>query len=268
MNLSIVHEELVQELREGMNTIAHGDPAVELADVCETLSIQFEALGVCHLFEFADTVELRNNLVRSAHSRRCFLQRSKAEGNDRDRHLALGRSRAFLDAMVAGSLPLARDIADLSSEIWIPSWEYEDDFCFFLFLHQIVKQPDPFPTPETHAIMARFERSLEGADSTRYEVCKALTTRDPATFASALEALIEEEKARIEADRESPAVHEGDIVYWATSRISIEGLALLQFAALLGIRAERSFELCPPLARLPFTDQRFLDLFEEIARIG
>jgi len=251
-----------------MTYVGDGTPAAKLGGIYETLSVHFEALGICHLFEFANTDELRENLVRSGQGRRYFLQRSRLEGNDGDRHLALGRTRAFLDALVAGSLPLARDIADLSNEIWNPRWEYEDDFCFYLFLHRIVKQPDPFPTPETHALLERFERSLEGGESTRYEVCKALGARDAVAFADALDALIKEEQARIEVERESTAVHEGDIVFWATSRISIEGLALLQVAGLLGVRGEREFELCPSLARLPPTEQRFQDLFEEIATIG
>jgi hypothetical protein len=232
------------------------------------VALQLEGLGICHLLEFVDTDNFRENLIRSGHSRRFFLRRSRSEDNSDDRHLALSRTRCFLDAIVAGSLPLARDIAVLSSETWNASWEYEDDFCYYSLLHRIAIQPELFPTPEAEALLARFERSLEGNPSLHFDVCKALLARDLGAFSEALRALLDAEQAKIEKDRNSPAVNERDILFWPKSYVSIEGLALLKIANLLGLRFEDALPLCPLEARLPWSDSPTRDLFAEIEMLG
>ena len=240
----------------------------ELGDVFDTLALQLEGLGLCHLLELADEASFRENMVRSGQSRRFFLRRSSLEKNNDDRHLALSHTRAFLDALVAGSLALARDIAVLSTETWNRSWEYEDDFCLYLLLHLLVKQPDLFPTPEARTVLERFERSLEGGKSAHFDVARALVNRDVPAFSDALAALVHAEDVQIEKDRESAAVHERDILFWPKSRVSIEGLALLKVAELLGMQVDGPFQLCPRPARLPWTNQSFRDLFEEIEQLG
>jgi hypothetical protein len=268
MDLAEVHQELVHEIRYGLEYVAETARIADLGGIFDELIPQLEALGLCHLLEFADEGRFRENMARSGHARRYFLRRSRLEKNQADRHLAVSRTRAFLDALIAGALPLARDIALLSTEEWNPAWEYEDDFCFYQLLHTIAKQPDPFPTPEVHALIERFERSLEGGESAHFEVSKALVARDPKAFAGALVALLEAEEAQIEADRGSAAVLERDILYWPKSRVSIEGLALLKTTELVGMRVPGEFPLCPRAARLAWTNQPFRDLFDEIERLG
>lgn len=268
MDLAHIHTELVDELREGMHYVAEAKSIATLADLFDAFALQFEALGLCHLLELADADELRECLVRSASSRRYFLRRSALEGNTDDRHLALGRTRSFLDAVAAGSLPVARDIARLSGDTWHEDWEYEDDFCFMLLLHRLVLEPDPLPMGVLQAILARFERALQGASSARYDIGKALVNRHPRAFAAALEALLADEQASLDAERDSSAVHEGDMLYWPRSQVSIEGLALLNMAELIGLQVPDALPLCPPMARLAWTNQSFVDLFEEIERIG
>lgn len=266
MDLARVHEELVSELHHGMLHVGKA-PIAELGDLFDDLAGQFEALGLCHLLESADVDELRTNLVRSAHSRRYFLRRSHMEGNDRDRHLALSRTRSFLDAVVAGDLALARQIADASVEVWNPAWEYEDDHCFFLLLHRIAQHGGAFPSPDVPELMGRFERSLEGAKSARYDACRALVARDSESFREALSTLLEEEAARNDEERDSAAVHEGDLLYWPRSYVSVEGLTLLKLADLTGMRIKMDHPLCPELARLPWSAVDQEDLFEAIEQL-
>jgi hypothetical protein len=268
MDLAVVHAALITEIKDGLSYVLEPARMAELGDIFDTLSFQFEALGLCHLFEFADQDTFRENLMRSGHGRRYFLRRSHSEKNDADRHLALSGNPGFLDAVVAGALPLACDIARLSTPIWNGNWEYEDDFCFRLLLHQIALDPGAFPTPDAHALLARFEKSLEGGKSVHFDVAKALVAKDPAAFAGALGALVAAEAKKIAKDRVSAAVQEGDLVYWPRSRASIEGLALLNLTRLLNLPVEGEFPLCPPLARLPWKDQPADDLFEEIERLG
>jgi hypothetical protein len=268
MDLAEIHEELVEEVRNGLSYLAEPARMAELGDVFDTLALQLEGLAICHLFDRADEAQFRENMARAGQSRRFFLRRSKQEKNDDDRHLALSRTGAFLDALVAGILPLARDIALLSTEQWKREWEYEDDFCFFLLLHTIVKQPEAFPTPAAQLLLERFERALEGGKSAHLDVAKALAARDRHAFSEALGSLLVAEERKIDEDRDSAAVHERDILFWPKSRVSIEGLALLQIGDLLGMRIDDELPLCPKIARLPWTDQPVRDLFEEIERIG
>jgi len=268
VDLAEVHVELVHALRDGMSYLAPPLRIAEMGGIFDQLALQFEGLALCHLFENADQAAFAENMARSGQSRRFFLRRSQQEGNTDDRHLALSGTRCFLDALVGGSLALAREIALLSTETWNASWEYEDDHCFYLFLHAIVKQPDPFPTPELHALLARFERSLEGGKSPQLKVARALVRRDPEAFTDSLLSLLAGEAAQIEKGRQSAAVHERDVLFWPKSRVSIEGLALLKIAELVQLPSEGEFPLCPSLARLPWSDQTYRDLFEEIGRLA
>lgn len=268
MDLAEVHRELVHEIRDGLGYLVEPARMADLGDIFDVLALQLEGLALCHLFELADQSKFRENLVRSGHSRRFFLRRSAQEKNHHDRHLALSRTRAFLDALVAGSLAVARDIAVLSPEDWNRDWEYEDDFCFYWLLHGIVKQPQAFPTAATPALLHRYEQSLQGGESVHLDVARALCARDGGAFADALRALLAAEQKQIEGDRSSAAVHERNILFWPKSRISIEGLALLKVAELLGMPVPDDLPLCPALARLPWTDRPDRDLFEEIERLG
>lgn len=267
MDLADVHRELVHEIRYGLGYLVDVPRIATLGDIFDTLILQFEGLGICHLFEFADEGRFRENLARAGMARRYYLRRSRSEQNVDDRFLALSRTRGVLDALAAGSLPIARDIAALSTDAWNGSWEYEDDFCFYRFIHLVVQAPDPFPSPEVLEILARFERSLEGGDSPHLDVAKALVTRDAAAFREALVALLDAEQEKIDQDRNSPAVLEHDVLYWPKSRVSIDGLALLKIAELLRVPVAGDLPLCPRPARLAFTGGPFRDLLEEIERL-
>jgi hypothetical protein len=264
MDLSEIHGELVHEIRNDMGYLVGPARMSELGDIFDGLALKFEGLALCHLFELADETAFRENMARSGQSRRFFLRRSSMEKNDDDRHLALSRNRAFLDAVISGSTPLARDIALLSTETWRSEWEYEDDFCFYLLLHSLAKQPTPFPVPEQRQLLGRFERALEGGESPQFEAASALVARDVGAFSNALLALTEAEGRQIEKNRDSAAVHERDILFWPKSRVSIEGLALLKIANLAGLSIEGEFPLCPRLALSSGTERPHRDLFEEM----
>ncbi len=264
MDLADVHAELVAEIRDGMSYLASPLNIAETGNIFDALALQLEGLALCHLLENADQAAFAENMARSGQSRRFFLRRSRVEQNKADRHLALSRTRSLLNALIAGSLPIARDIARLSFETWSPDWEYEDDHCFYLLLHKIVLKPESFPGPEIEPLMRRFETALQGGKSIHFAVASALVARDAGAFTDALLALLAAEAKQIAADRTSSAVYERDVLYWPKSRVSIEGLALLKVAELVKLPVAGNFPLCPALAQLPFSDQIHRDLFEEI----
>ena len=268
MDLAEVHEELVFDLREAASTVSTGVPARELGDLFDELSDKLEALGLCHLLEFGDVDLFRMNLVRSAQARRYFLGRMRAEGTVDDRHLALSRTRAVFAALAAGDLSTAREVVARSIEIFDPRWEYEDDHCYYLALHTLIRGEVP-----DGALFARFERVLEGVESPRLHVVRSLSLRDVDGFAASLIELLEAEQKEIDEARESAAVHEGDVLHWPNSFVSIEALGLLRLARTLGLDVDNVDEApplprCPSIARDALDDIALDDLFEEIERLG
>ncbi len=265
MDLEDVHIELVFEAKQSLGLVISGEPVGKIAEAFDDLSAYFQGLGICHLLEFADTEQFQENLARSGHARRYFLRKSQEQGNTDDRHLALSRTQAFLDAVVA-DLALARDIARLSIQRWEPNWEYEDDYCYYLFLHTVILDPYALPMAALERLLEQFEEAVEGEYSARLELCKALLTRDEAAFDEALEALMDDLQQAHDEKRE--LVETYDFLFWPGTFVSVEGLALLKVASLLGVPTGDTYPLCPGIGRLVPEGRPVLDLFEEIERRG
>lgn len=264
MDLRDVIGNIIPEIQMHMSFLTAEYPMKDCGDVFERLSELYHGLGICYLLITADTNKFRENLIHSGQARRYFLRKSQEQGNVRNRHLALSRSEAFLDSVVAGDLNLASDIARLSSEIWEGNWEYEDDFCFFLFLHVIVKKSAALPLSELQRILEQFEKSLEGGDSMRLDVCKALLMKDKKKFIVALQHLLEEKQEKLGEER--PLVMESRFLYWPSSFVCVEGLALLKVAELICIQIDDEFALCPSEARQPAKGNKYRDLFMDLER--
>lgn len=267
MDLKEIHNALICEIQEALLYVAAGYPVARIGREIEMLSEYFQVLGICHILEFADQERLRENLVRSGFARRYFLRKSREDGNDKDARLALGRTEAFLCGLAAGNLKLAREIADLSINTWHPDWEYEDDFCYYLFLHRFVQEEAPVRA-ELADLLLKFEKVLEGGRSPRLDVCKALFARNDDALRAALTALMEQrDEEMIEARERNLERDPAACVCWARSFVSIEGLALLRVAELAGmspLEPGEELPLCPTLAMLPISDKDYLDMFTNI----
>jgi hypothetical protein len=248
--------------------VALGYPIRELGEELERLSAYFQALGISYLLENSDQERFRENLVRSGHARRYFLRKSREENNDADSRLALGRTEALLDALAAGYLGLAREIADLSIDTWYPDWEYEDDFCYYLFLHRVVRAGGTTGLVDLRDILARFEEALEDGESPRLDACKALLDTDTDALRAALTVLTEQRNKEMKDARgRYMELDPAACLCWARSFVSIEGLALLRVAEITGmapLEPGEELELCPSLAVLPTGDREYLDMFAAI----
>lgn len=265
-----IHATLLPEVKEAVLLLAAGYPIEKLGEELENFSNYFQGLAITHLLRSADLEQFKLYLVRSGYARRYFLQRSARDGNTDDPRLALGRTEAFLDAVAAGQLALARQIALLSGDTWRRDWEYEDDFCYFLFLHKIASGLDRVEEPRLGAILARFETALEGAKSFRLNVCRAILERDAEAFQTALFDLLEQRREELLDLRERmQQVEPASCVCWARSFVSVEGLALMRLAELAGVPpVERDTELplCPALGRVEAAGTDYEDIFEGIER--
>ena len=258
MDLREAHQQLIGEIREQLFFLTAGYPITKSGATLESLSELFQALGICHLLTQLDADQFRENLVRSGHARRYFLRKSREQLNINHR-LALSRSDAFLSAVAAGDMALAHDIAELSVEEWHPDWEYEDDYCYFLFLHDCVRRARGIETPEPPLLVKRFAGICAGEAAPRLEVCRALVSGDADKFGDALTALMNARQEQIDLKR--PTVADSEIVFWPQSYVSMEGLALIKLAELSYLHIGGDFPLCPPEGRLATQENNFVDFF-------
>jgi len=106
---------------------------------------------------------------------------------------------------------------------------------------------------------------LGGDTSPRLALAESFAKADPIGFRAALVALIEERQGAIDARR--PDVVESDFLFWASSYVFVESLALLRIGELLGLSLEEDLPLCPRESRLPISMVEDADLFEEVAKV-
>jgi hypothetical protein len=269
MVLRTIHDSILAEIKEAILYIAAGYSVGQVSEQFELLCDYFQTLGICHFLEEIDQQQFQENLVRSGCARRYYLRKSRESGNTDDRRLALGRTQAFLDSVAAGNLPLARDIALLSPQTWHPEWEYEDDFCYYLFLHRVIEANRPVISAEMTALLQRFERALAGGRSPRLRLCQALIQRDTDRFRSSLLDLMATQQAELSSLLETLEPCPLTYVHYARSLVSIEGLALLRIAEEWGLRPRQETEdlpLCPDLAVLRSSPADYFDIFQGIER--
>jgi hypothetical protein len=264
MEIQDVHAAVVAEIQDTLAYLAGSLRMEQLGEQFEKLSACFQALGICHLLETGNTVQFQENLVRSGQARRYFLRRSQAEGNQKDRHLAISRSEAILDTLAAGHLDLAGEVVRLSRATWDPAGEYEDDYCYYRFIHLIVQSPNALPEQDLQDLAARFEKALEGAGAARLEICKAMLARSREEFRPALEELLQQHQDAADAKR--ALIVDSGFLFWPRSFVCVEGLALLKIAELVGMPIDEELPLCPEMSRLATTNPTFPDVFEEIEK--
>ena len=263
MELSSVLSLLVDETRNEMASLAQKTPVRGKAPTLRSLSGLFQAVGICKLLLDADVTKFRENLIRGAQARRYHLRKSREEGSaDDDRFLGLSKVEAVFDAIVADSPELLHDVVALSHDQWHEGWEYEDDFCYYLFVHRLVGQPGFLASPGAAALIERFEKALEGQSSARLELCKAVQTRNEKGLRAAFEFFLTERKNELDARRPKITEYTAQAIFWPGSFVSIEALAWLCIAQRNDLEMNDDFLFCPPEARGRHEPLEVEDFFE------
>ncbi len=260
MSLHALQQQLMEALQEHLSVIAAGHPATEVGEVYEEVEQHFQATACCALLVAADKTSFQKHLCWSALARRDFLRRSHDEGNEGNFRRARSRSEALFCAAAAGDLKLAVELGDLSPSAWYPEGEYEDDFAYHLFLHQLMKGA---PASEREVALRQLDTAT---GSPRRDVCQALHEGALKDFESALEAVIDAHAAEQDEARGQSA----DVpTFEPRSRLFIEAFALLRIAANAGLQpAERDYRLCPVLGRVKPLRERPDDIFAELASLA
>lgn len=225
-------------------------PIEDLGQASGEVSQKLRTLAIAMLLSEGDTTIFCHNLIRSGLARLTFQRRCADERRVDDYHRVASRCDPFIDTVAAGDLDLARLIAALSPDEWWPEHEYEDDFCYALFLHRAI-QVDAM-SQDFKPLILQFENSLEGAESARLDVCRALISGEQQEFDDAFAGMLEEHEARIEEDKSRGAMEHVHAL--ARRAIFVEGLALLRVAESLSFRTDPEYRYCPELARLPMTE--------------
>ncbi|MCA9199225.1 MAG: immunity 49 family protein, partial [Planctomycetales bacterium] len=261
MDLNLVFQNLASPTSHHLGIVATDLPLFDRAKHLEELSRYFQAYGICFLLMDFDTGQFCEFLTRSASTNRYMRMQAQRAGLNELRTLALSRTEAFFDALVAGRLGLATDIVSLAAHVtWHREWEYEDDYYYMRFLHGLVGGQ---AEEELLDYIDAIDRIQEEGPSARLGICNALIRRDSGLFATELQRLLDEKQEKDDIKR--PNCGDWDTLFWPQSFLSIEGLALLQVASLVGIVPSEEFALCPSHVRIAFQDQPFEDSFGEIA---
>ena len=218
----------------------------ELGPLCEELYVFYRTAGIAALLLDLDIDRFYHMLIRSGLIRVFLLQKSTQEDKKLSRFCKLTKVNGFFDSVAANRFDVAEKITVLSPQKWIERYEYEDDYCYILFLHNMIRGGEKSLKEK---IIYRFEKILEGESSPKYDVCYALFKQDNQYFDDAFSDLIDLWTDEIEFQKKS--ISRNEVEFAAARHIYIEGLALLRIAEMVGIETQDEYQYCPKEARLP-----------------
>lgn len=241
-------------LEHGLRNLEHPACTPELAGrYCDEVTAWRRALGIRRLLLDADIDGFHHELLRSAFTRRTYLQRCKGAGYA-DHYTVASRTEPFFDALTAGGLACTKELAAMSPSQPRPDDEYPEDFTYARFLLDFV-QAEGTHGEALEARLTQYEAALGDADEPRLALCRALLDRNAASFESAFDMLLELRAGEVARQRArfslNPSVVTGEYVF-------IEGLALLRLAEGASLPTREEYPFCPALARVPMR-QRFPD---------
>ncbi|OLB14576.1 MAG: hypothetical protein AUH10_03715 [Gammaproteobacteria bacterium 13_2_20CM_66_19] len=248
MKLTEYLELLAYDIGFWMSAFQSADyPLEQLGDVTDSVTAKLRAAAIIALLAKGDSDTYYHNLIRSGRCRLTYLQRCRGAGHTTDHHQASSRLGGFADAVAAADFATARQIVGLSPGTWLQGQEYEDDFCHAQILYGLIAaQPDP---AHMQALFDRFATALDGRPDARLEVGKAIFGRSQADFDAAIEALLAQRTAFIEADKARHKIEEPVMI--AERQVYVEGLAFLRIAERLGTTLQAEYLYLPSLARVP-----------------
>lgn len=237
---------LAYEIAFWMQGLSDPDvPFDEIGKLSLEMSDKLRDMAIIVLLIKGDSDRFYHNLIRSGMAREIYLVRCRDEGFLEDHHRASGRYKPLLDVVAAGDFHIARRIVALSPSAWQKGHEYEDDYCFAQILLRLVQEIPP--QQEIRPLLERFETCLGDQPRTELEICRVLAKRDQEAFDKVFHALLDEHEADL-AMSIKRGLREVTI---AMRHLSVEGLAMLKLAEMVGLETRADYRYCPSLARVP-----------------
>ena len=245
IDLTSLYSELELMIDSSLKELAEV-PLSELGPLCEELCVLFRTAGSGALLLELDVDRFHHMLIRSGLTRVFLLQQTAPEEKELSRFCKITKANGFFDSVAANRFDVAEKITVLSPQKWMERYEYEDDYCYILFLHNMIIGGEKSLKKK---IIDRFEKILEGESSPKHDVCYALFKQDNQYFDDAFSDLIDLWTDEIEFQKKS--ISRNEVEFAAARHIYIEGLALLRIAEMVGIETQDEYQYCPKEARLP-----------------
>jgi hypothetical protein len=150
----------------------------------------------------------------------------------------------FIDALAAGDLDTAREIAGKTRRRWCQGEEYEEEFLFHEVLAQLELGAE---RASLDKLLERWEAALQGSSDPRLAICRALVRSDAKGFSPALRAYLKARKAELDA-----SAYDGQLspeLAMTEGRVSLVGVALARIADRRGLAIASEYLHVPALAR-------------------
>lgn len=232
----------VEELEDGLRQPLQ---PLQREELLSQLSIYRRIAAIAVLLAEGDVPAFRKDLRLSATARRDLLASDGTGTPSPSRFHCASRVDPLFDALAAGELGLAREIAERSPRRWLEAEEFEDDFRYADFLHEHLLAGARATSPGAERALAAFQKCSADTGSQRLAFCEALLKGDQDAFDAALEELLVERAAEF---RDSgPSRHPER--FQTERHVYIEGLALLRLAEERGLRTQPEYRMIPGLAR-------------------
>lgn len=228
-----------QALEKGVDRAEHAGSAYF------TITRAYRRLAIVALLLECDAGLFREHLCRSAFACVDFRRRLQAGLACAPRYSCAAHTVSFSDALAAGALDDAREIARSFGERHEAAVEYEDDFLRERLQHGLLLGA---PSADLEAGVARWVKLAEGRPAVFLAVLQALVRGSAEAFESAFDALLQRRDAVIEEWRKQPNYRED--AGCTEGRVFVEAAGLLRLAELRGLPTRREYKHVPALARV------------------
>ena len=236
-DLSSILDDKVREISQA--------PKEELGPLCEEACVYYRTAGIASFLLELDVECFHQMLVRSGLTRVYLLRNVPEQEKVVSRYCKASRTNGFLDAVASRQWNVARDIANLSPGHYIEQYEYEEDYCYALVLHQLVVGTGREVVGKT---LERFTMVLDGQASVKLQIATALADLDQQNFEAAFLNLLEHRRAELISQERS--ISRDEVEFVTGRHVYVEGLAVLRLAEHLGMRVEAGYDFCPDELRV------------------
>lgn len=246
-HLAIAEDNARFRLKQRMAALAAGDRSGALYASISTL---YRTIALCRLLRDADVAEFTRWLAESARPRLEYLQmRPAAAGPDERRYLCVSKDAAVENALAAGDLRSAAEVAALTPTDYQPDFEYRDDYLFALAEVELVLGRDLESDQPVEKLIAALEKECTDARAPTVLVLRGVISRSAETFEDGLRSLLARREARLsETRKRTNAPHE---LLLTEGAVSVKALALLRLAEMRGLDIAGHFPMVPEIARVP-----------------
>ncbi|WP_164012405.1 Imm49 family immunity protein [Pyxidicoccus trucidator] len=241
--LDTVRANALYLLKEALESIRNQDAYEQTGRPYVEAAYFYRRVALCELLADARTDRFFVYLCKSAQVRLSLLQRVAGGHPAQKPYTCASKNFSFMDALAAGQLGLASELARLTTDRHEPTQEYEEDFLLHHFLHQLAGA-----AVELQPLLARWE-AVVGTDITCHlELCQALHTRDSQRFNRALKDAITQRAAAFKEQKNDSGPKDAALT---EAHVHITGLALIRLAELRDMETLHEYPTLPRLARIP-----------------